>query len=115
MMFWKRCVDTECPGPESWRSPGIAGLVALNLVLLAALAAVTWMPEAAAQSRARGRYIMVGGGVNGSAAEAVWLIDTVNEELISITWDPNEREIVGIGGRSIARDLNLTAPAGRGR
>jgi len=98
------------------RRPGrLHGLLALNGALLLVLGAVTFGPSAEAQVRARGSYTMVAGGVNGSASGAVYIVDTTNEELIALTYDPNSKELVGVGFRSLAADVvNLGRP-GQGR
>jgi hypothetical protein len=97
------------------RSGSLRGLVVLNLVLLAALAAVTFMPDAHAQARSRANYTMVAGGVPGAAADVVWIVDSVNQQVIAISWEPNKREMIGIGGRSLARDLHVAGQGGATR
>jgi hypothetical protein len=88
-------------------------LVAMNLGLLGLLAAVTWSSSAAAQAeaRARGRYLAVSGGVPGTDADVVWIVDTVNQEMVALTWDSDRKQIIGVGYRDLALD---TAAALRG-
>lgn len=98
---------------RSWGS--MRGLIALNLVLLAVLAVVTWMPRASAQGRARANFTMVAGGAPGTQADVIWIVDSVNQQLIALSWEPNERELIGIGGRSLLRDATVAVRPGVGR
>lgn len=82
-------------------------LVALNAGLLLALGAVTFAPEAEAQSRtqrARGSYSMVGGEIKTGNANAVWIIDAANQEMICIRWNLSRSEFDGIGYRDLDTD-----------
>jgi hypothetical protein len=88
------------------RPTNLRGLVALNIVLLMVLAAVTFGASVHAQNaRGRGEYTMVSGGVNGSNSAAVWIVDVANQEMIALTFtqQPN-RQIEGIGYRNLAAD-----------
>lgn len=88
-------------------------LVAVNLLLLAHLAGVLELPTAEAQNgRARGKYLAVSGGVAGSESDAVWIVDTVNREMVTLTWDPNRKEILGIGYRDLDADAAVRVQAG---
>ena len=95
------------PLPE--RPPGAApsplrALLALNGLLLAILALVTFGPAASAQQRARAAYTMAGGRITGLPPSAVYILDTVNLELIAVTYNPNTKTIEGIGHRNVAAD-----------
>ena len=84
------------------------GLLALNALLLAALGAITLAPTAGAQSttpRARGEYSLVGGTVTGANANAVYVLDSANREIIALLWDDSRKQINGIGYRDLANDL----------
>jgi len=82
----------------------VRGLLVLNLALLTLLAAVTFGSSADAQVRQRGEYTMVAGGANGASAGVVYVVDTVNNQLIALTYDPNSKSLVGVGSRNLARD-----------
>lgn len=82
----------------------LRGLVALNLVLLAVLAAVTFGASVHGQNRGRGEYTMVSGGVNGANAAAVYIVDVANQEMIAITYGQTAKQIEGIGYRNLAAD-----------
>jgi len=110
----RRESPSDPTGPEvarDRRAPRKAGtnygLIALNGALLLVLAAVTLAPNADAQLRRRGAYAMVAGGVGGSDADAVWIVDTTNQELIALTYEPNQKELIGIGYRSLAKDAGV--------
>ncbi len=91
-------------GSPDRRATGTWGLLVLNAVLLGLLAAVTFAPDADAQSRGRGDYTMVAGGVNGSLGSAVYIVDVVNQDLIAVTYDPSTRRLEGLGYRNLAAD-----------
>jgi hypothetical protein len=97
------------------RDGSLRGLVVLNVALLGALAVMTFMPRADAQLRARANYTMAAGGTPGTAADVIWVVDTVNQQMIALTWEPNQRELVGIGGRSLARDAAAAGQPGVAR
>ncbi len=61
--------------------------------------------------RPRGQYLMVSGQINGLSSNAIYLLDTVNQEVVAITWDRSQRGFKGLGYRSFADD----AGAGGGR
>lgn len=81
------------------------GLLAVNGALLLALAAVTFSPVAEAQSLARGEYTMVAGSVNGSQSGVVYIVDVVNQEMIAITFEHSQKELLGIGYRNLRADV----------
>lgn len=81
------------------------GLLLLNAALLAVLAAVTLGgPEAEAQIAGRGDYVMVAGNAKGANAGVVYIVDTIHQELIAITYDANTKAVGGIGYRNLAFD-----------
>ena len=62
-------------------------LIALNAVLLAALALVSLSGSASAQQRQRGSYMLISGGVTGTPLSVVYVIDETNNELVALAWD----------------------------
>lgn len=90
----------------------IVPLILVNALLLAALGATRWSPAAAAQSRARGSYMMVAGSVEGGDPEIVWLLDQTNEELVAVVWNSERGELVGLGYRDLGVDA-VTLRRGR--
>lgn len=101
--------DTQ-PTPRPRRTPR-RNLIALNAVLLLALGAVTLAPHASAQRggsepmRPRGEYTVVGGEVAGSNANALYVLDSANREMVGLLWDESRRQILGLGYRDLALDL----------
>lgn len=91
--------------PASETRPPLRALLALNAALLGLLAVVTFAPGADAQeTRGRGEYTMVAGGVNGALGSAVYIADVVNQELIAVTYNPSSRRLEGLGYRNLATD-----------
>lgn len=106
------------PAIEATRSSKAAGLVALNAALLVVLALVAFVPTGSASAhsataqqgqpaRAPGAYTMVAGDVRFGNSSAVWLIDSVNQELVGLRWNNSRNSFEGIGYRNIAADLNV--------
>jgi hypothetical protein len=93
---------------------GRRGLVALNAVLLLALAAVTLAPASHAQragQRARGEYTMVSGKVTGGNSHAVYLVDAANQEALALLWSQSAKGLDVVGYRDLHADS--TAQPGR--
>ncbi len=89
------------------------GLIALNAGLVLVLAAVSLSPEARAQrgARARGEYTMVSGRVVGGSNNAVYVVDSANQEMIALIWNNTRKGLEGIG----YRDFNADSGAAPGR
>ena len=90
-------------------------LIALNAVLLLALAAVSLAPTVSAQagSRARGQYGMISGEVQGAEVAAIYIVDASNQEMISLYWDRNRRGFAALGYRNLAEDAVVATGGGR--
>jgi hypothetical protein len=87
------------------RRPGrLWGLLALNAALLVILGAVTFGAHAEAQLRSRGEYTMVAGNVKGASAAAVFIVDTVNQELAVVAYNPQTKQLDGVGYANLAQD-----------
>lgn len=84
---------------------GLRALLALNALLLILLGAVTFAPAATAQQRVRGTYTMAAGRVLGLEPSAVYILDTVNQEVIAVFYNPNTKAIEGIAHRNLAADM----------
>ena len=84
--------------------PSLRGLLVLNGLLLAALGAIVFGSSVRAQQRVRGDYTMVAGGANGAAASVLHIVDAANLDLVSVSYDPNTKQIKGIGCRNMAAD-----------
>jgi len=82
-------------------------LIALNLGLAALLGVVGASRMVGAQvgaDRARGEYTMVSGRTNSGGAHAVYILDSVNQEMIALRWDQSKQTMSGIGYRSLVQD-----------
>lgn len=82
-------------------------LLATNLALAAGVAiAAASLPASGTQSsRARGQYTMVAGEIRaGGDASGIYIVDSVNEEMIVVRWDDNRNTLTGIDYRSLAAD-----------
>ena len=90
-------------------------LVAVNAVLLLALGAVSLAPTALAQQgqRPRGEYLLLGGQMTGSPTNAVHVIDTSNQEMVTLRWDQSSKAFEGIGYRNLRLDAQGGAGGGR--
>jgi hypothetical protein len=86
------------------RRSGVKMLLAVNAALLAVLGAVRLAPQADAQGRPRGEYLMLAGEVAGAKPQVVWILDQVHEELVAVSWSRERGELVGLGFRSLASD-----------
>jgi hypothetical protein len=93
----------------------LGGLVALNGALLLLLAVVTLGQAADAQPMSRGEYTMVAGRAQGAQSNIVYIVDTVNLELIALTYDQNENQLRGIGYRNLGADARTLRAPGRTR
>lgn len=96
--------QTEATRPARG-APAMPALLALNGLLLAALAMVTFGPSVEAQSaRSRGEYVAVAGGVQGTSADVIYIADTVNQELIALSYDHDKKLLEGIAWRNLRTD-----------
>ncbi|MFI4917007.1 MAG: hypothetical protein ACIAS6_10945 [Phycisphaerales bacterium JB060] len=91
-------------------------LVALNAGLLLALGVVSLAPAATAQQaqRPRGEYLLLGGQMTGSPSSGVHVIDTSNQEMITLKWDQSRQAFDGLGFRDLRQDAQ-GGRAGGGR
>jgi len=97
------------------RRPRVAGLLALNGLLLLLLGAVTFGPRAEAQTRARAEYTMIAGGANGALGGVVYIVDVTNQELLAMTYDSSQTEFYGIGYRNLVTDTVTATRGGTNR
>lgn len=86
------------------RRTAVHGLVALNALLLGALAFVTLSPDAGAQVRRNGLYTIVGGTANGTVAGVAYIIDEINQEMVAISWNEGSRSLSGLGYANLGTD-----------
>jgi hypothetical protein len=91
------------------------GLIAVNVVLLLLLAALTLAPTSVAQrgaagggGRARGEYTMLSGKITGSSAHAVYVMDSSNQDLIAVKWNESTKSLDAIGYRDLKEDAQAS-------
>ena len=86
------------------------GLIALNVILLGVLGAVTLAPGASAQDRRQmGEYTLVGGSAQGVTGNVVYILDSANMELIAVRWDQTRKWVTGVGYRNLRTDRKAAA------
>lgn len=90
----------------------LRGLIFLNAALLGVLALVAIGPSVVAQggqpdARARGEYTAVSGRVLGSTTNAVYILDSTNQEIVALRWNRNRNQFEGIGYRSLVQDAQV--------
>lgn len=98
-------MDTSASTPATSRARTHApALIALNAALLVVLGLVS-IANAQPGARARGNYAMVGGEyLGGGGANAVYILDAANQELIAVKWDESRKVLDGIGYRDLSKD-----------
>ncbi len=86
-------------------------LLAVNAGVLALLAIFFALPAGAQNGqpgqRARGEYTMISGKINVGSTSAVYILDSVNQEMIALRWETGRRSFTGIGYRSLDLDARL--------
>ncbi|MBK7403178.1 MAG: hypothetical protein IPJ41_00750 [Phycisphaerales bacterium] len=90
-------------------------LIAANLGLAGA-AAVVWTASPALglqpTARARGQYTMVAGEMrSGPNSSAIYIFDSVNQEMVAVRWNESRTELDGLDYRNL--DADQTKAPGR--
>ena len=80
------------------------GLIALNIALLAVLAAVSLVPTVDAQVSSNDKYVAVAGTLSGLSSGVVFIASENNRAVLATTWDHNKKRIVIKAARSITND-----------
>jgi hypothetical protein len=82
-------------------------LLAINLLLLVALAVVNLSPQpAAAQFGMRGDYVMISGAATGSNdTAAIYLLDLKSQRMAALLFDSRSKKLRTIAGRVVSNDL----------
>lgn len=75
-------------------------------------AAMAQAPAPAA--RPRGQYVLLSGRMQGGSGAAVWVLDSVNQELLAMSWDRTRARFAPLGVRNVNAD-SLAAENDRGR
>lgn len=89
------------------RHPLSRGLIALNVGLVLAVGLAAVVPPALADrqpSRARGVYTMLSGEIQGGNADAIFIVDSANQEMVVLRWNDSRSALEGIGYRNLNAD-----------
>lgn len=79
--------------------------IAINAGLAAVIGITALAPAQPDGNRARGQYAMVGGEFLGGGGEnAVYILDSTNQDLIAVRWDRTRQSLQGIGYRDLSVD-----------
>lgn len=82
----------------------LKGLLLLNGLLIALLAAVTFAPSAEAQQRFRGKYAMVSGRAQGSTPYLLYILDQNSRQLVAVRYNVQQDLLEGMGYRDLVKD-----------
>ena len=87
----------------------LGALIALNVALLAAVLAVTVMPQpAAAQLKGRDRYAMVSGkSIGRSSQDVVYVMNLTNGQVIAFLYESVNKRVTVVGGMDFSADLEV--------
>ncbi len=74
-------------------------LITLNVALVVVLAAIALSPGAGAQAgdRPRGSYTLTTGDMQGSEADAIFIVDSSSQDVVTLRFDQSSRSLRGIG------------------
>lgn len=95
------------PAPTRLGRGRLSALVALNAALVAVTLAGLYAPRATAQggsARARGNYLMVSGHASGVSGNVVYIVDSVNQELVALRYLRAPGRLEPLGYRNLAAD-----------
>jgi hypothetical protein len=102
---------TPAPAPAPRRRTVAAALAATNLALLGVVGYLALSPRVAdaqatqpPQPRAPGEYTMVAGQLASGTSAAVYVVDSVNQEVLTLRWDPSRQTLAVLGYRDLKAD-----------
>lgn len=109
-------VALACVAGVLWAGSTRTGAVVVASDPLLATSAVAQgtSPGGPAVTRPRGQYLLLAGRMQGSPPGVVWVIDTVNRELLALKWNRSERRLEPFDIRNLNRDTTGAGPS-RGR
>ena len=103
----------EASRPARRRLSHHAALIALNGVLVAALAAVSLSPGAEGQSRrSSGEFAVMSMDVQGGVEDVLVIADVLNGRLGFARWEQGQRRLAVLDGRELEADLERAERAG---
>ena len=84
----------------------LTALIALNVVLVAALAVVNLAPQpASAQSFVRAQYMMVAGDAVGRPEQVIYIIEVTTGRVAAIIFNGSNNTFDILDGRNLTSDL----------
>lgn len=82
----------------------------LAIAALAGVLLVQHGPRATAQApanRARGDYTLIAGRLASGGPHVLYVIDSSNNEMVSLKWDQGRQVMAAFGYRSLSADANM--------
>lgn len=83
-------------------------LVAANIAALGFLAFVKLSGPAEAQARIRSTYAAASGRIEGTEVHALYIVDETTLEVVAVQWDPQKKQMRGLGYRNLQADASET-------
>lgn len=96
-----------------FKSTSRNGVIALNVLLIAVLTAIVFVPTSDAQQAqpssytpptATPAYLAVPSVASGMSTGVVYIMNTVQREMVAVAWNQNRNKIMTLGYRNIAAD-----------
>gem|GEM_PF-6404871 len=80
-----------------------SGLIALNIALLAVLAAVSLVPTSMGQvgEASQNKYVAVSGMVSGRSSGVVFIASATDRKMLATSWDHNQNRIVIMDAKNL--------------
>jgi hypothetical protein len=94
------------------KSTSRTGIITLNIVLLAVLVAAVLVPISDARQTSDSRYLALPSTASGIQTGVVYIMDTVQQEMVAVAWNHNKNRIMTLGYRNIASDAQSAVSAG---
>jgi hypothetical protein len=101
--------DASAARASTRRFGTMHALVAANIAALGFLALVKLSGPAEAQSRIRSTYAAASGRIEGTEVHALYIVDETTQEVVAVQWDPQKKQMRGLGYRNLQADAGETA------
>ena len=107
--------DSTTPSPAICSRPrsraALRGVLAsANVALLVLVGVVVVQPKSAdaqapvGSQRARGDYTLISGDISAGSTAAIYIIDSANQEVLTMRWDNSRLTLTTIGYRDLQAD-----------
>jgi uncharacterized lipoprotein YajG len=93
-----------------FKSTSRNGVIALNVLLIAVLTAIVFVPTSNAQPTGSfspamaNAYLAVPSVASGMSTGVVYIVSTNQREMVAVAWNQNRNKIMTLGYRNIAAD-----------